>query len=573
MEGVVQCSANYTPLSPISFLERAAIVYGDKVSMVYGTEKTSWKETHQRCIKLASSLVQYFGISRGDTVAAIAPNVPALYELHFGVPMAGAVLSALNTKLDATMLALLLEQLEAKIIFIYYEFVEVVFDALNILSDREGKPPVQVLVLIAESDQITAPSILTKETPAGCSLEYYNALLARGRADFEIVPLKNECDPISVNYTSGSTGIPKGAIYSHRAAYLNSLAAVFRSDMRQMPVFLWTVDMFRCNGWCFTWAMAALGGTNIFLRTELSSKFIFDAIYIHKVTHLCGAPTILNIIADAPATDHQSPLPSRVNITVAGALPPPQILMKVTELGFNISHGYGMTEALGPAAILGPWESRLENSSKFIMDEQTERIKGREGLHNLIMDGVDVKDPKTMKSTPCDGKTIGEVMLKGNALMLGYIKNPKVAQEAFRGGWYHSGDLAIRHPDGFVQIKDRAKDIIISSEGEAISTLEVEAVLLSHPKVLNAAVVGRACDGHPLGDQAPYAFVKLKKECDVCTAEEIIKFCGDRLPKYMAPHGVVFGDLPVNSTGKIQKFVLREKVNIAAGLALQNGLQ
>ncbi|KAL4654801.1 hypothetical protein ACB092_01G406100 [Castanea dentata] len=534
MEGVIQCSANFVPLTPIGFLERAAIVYGDEVSMVYGTEKTTWGETHERCIKLASALVQ-LGISRGDIVVAFAPNIPALYELHFGVPMAGAVISALNTRLDSTMLALLLEQLEAKIIFVYYEFLEVVLGALNILSEREGKPP--PLVLIAECDK---KSFSIAEATPPSSLDY-NDLLAMGQADFEIIRPKNECDPISVNYTSGSTGVPKGAIYSHRAAYLNSLATIFRINVREKLVFLWTVDMFRCNGWCFPWAVAALGGTNMCLRRTLTAKLIFDAILVHKVTHLCGAPIILNILAKSLAR----PLPFKVEIIVAGPLPPPQVVTKVIELGFNVSHGYGMTEALGPA-IVTPCTPELQYSST--LDEQA-KTKRLEGLHNLIMDGVDVKDPSTMKSIPHDGKTIGEVMFKGNTMMLGYFKKPKVTQEAFRGGWYHSGDLAIRHQDGCVEMKDRAKDMIICG-GEIVSSLEVEAVLLSHPKVFEAAVVGT---------NKPCAFVKLKEGCDNCVPEEIIEFCRERLPKYMVPHSVVFGDLPVNSTGKIQKFVLREK--------------
>ncbi|KAM3714686.1 hypothetical protein ACB098_01G356500 [Castanea mollissima] len=543
MDGVIQCSANFVPLTPVGFLGRAAIVYGDEVSMVYGTEKTTWGETHERCIKLASALVQ-LGISRGDIVVAFAPNVPALYELHFAVPMAGAVISALNTRLDSTMLALLLEQLEAKIIFVYYDFLEAVLGALNILSEREGKPP--PLVLIAECDKKSF-SIVEATPPSGLD---YNDLLAMGQPDFEIIRPKNECDPISVNYTSGSTGVPKGAIYSHRAAYLNSLATIFRINVREKLVFLWTVDMFRCNGWCFPWAVAALGGTNICLRSTLTAKLIFDAILVHKVTHLCGAPIILNILAESLAR----PLPFKVEIIVAGPLPPPQVVTKVIELGFNVSHGYGMTEALGPA-IVTPCTPELQYSSTLDENAKTKRL---EGLHNLVMDGVDVKDPNTMKSIPLDGKTIGEVMFKGNTMMLGYFKKPKVTQEAFRGGWYRTGDLAIRHQDGYIEMKDRAKDMIICG-GELVSSLEVEAVLLSHPKVFEAAVVGI---------NKPCAFVKLKEGCDNCVPVEIIEFCGERLPKYMVPHSVVFGDLPLNSTGKIQKFVLREK---AKTMGMQNG--
>ncbi|KAJ7944076.1 CoA ligase [Quillaja saponaria] len=505
MEGLVQCSANYMPLTPISFLQRAAFVYGDKLSIIYGDDvRFSWRETHERCIKLASSFVINLGISYGDIIVVLAPNIPALYELHFGVPMAGAVLTALNTKLDATMLASLLEQLEAKI------------------------------------DQ--TPSSFAKDLSP--SILNYNDLIVMGQADFETIWPSSELDPISVNYTSGSTGIPKGAVYSHRAAYLNSLATIFRFDMNQMPVFLWTVDMFRCNGWCFPWVMAALGGTNVCIR-NVSAKIIYDSIYLHKVSHFCGAPKILNTIVEAQVGDLR-PLEFSVDITVAGALPPVKVLMHVTELGFNLRHGYGMTEVLGPA-IVTPWKPNTESTTPEARN----------------LEDFDVKDPNTMKSVPFDGKTIGEIMFKGNTLMSGYLKNPKVTQEAFRGGWYRTGDLAIRQPDGYIKMKDRAKDII-HYNGEAISTLEVEAVLLSHPKVLETAVVGKL-DKY-LGE-VPCAFVKLKEGCGA-SAEELIKFCGEWLPNHMVPKSVVFGDLPVNSTGKVQKFILRKKANAINGVVL-----
>ncbi|XP_059644896.1 butanoate--CoA ligase AAE1-like [Cornus florida] len=543
--GLLQCSANYMPLSPISFLEGAATVYGGKVSIVYGTTTYSWRQTHERCLKMASALFQ-LGISRGDIVVALAPNVPALYELHFSVPMAGAVLSALNTRLDSATLALILEQLEAKMIFVDYQFVEVVLEAFNHLSHKKGNLP--PLVLVPECDQ--ASSSMAKEPPQG-SLDY-NRLIAMGQSGFEIKHPNSECDPISVNYTSGSTGKPKGVIYSHRAVYLKSLGEILRSDMRHLPVFLWTVDMFRCNGWCFPWAVAAVGGTNICLR-NVSAKAIFDAISLHKVTHLCGAPTLLSMIAEAIPTHHR-PLPHKVDIVVAGAVPPSQVLNKIQELGFNLTHAYGMTEALGP--VIASELSSLNENSKF---------KHREGIHALTMEGVDVKNPTTMTSVPCDGETIGEVMLRGNTMMLGYFKNLQATQEALRGGWYRTGDLGVVHPDGHIQMKDRAIDKIISG-GETISTLEVEAVLVSHPMVSEAAVVGRP-DDH-LGE-TPCAFVKLKDGCNV-SSEEIIEFCGKRLSRYMAPRTVYFGDLPVNSTGKVQKFVLREKAKAKGCLSLYN---
>ncbi|EEF40679.1 AMP dependent ligase, putative [Ricinus communis] len=398
-------------------------------------------------------------------VATLAPNVPALYELHFSVPMAGAVLSTLNT--------------------------------------RKGNPP-QLILINDKCEQET--SSMTNNYKSPCHLDY-DSLLTMGKADFEVIKPNNECDPISVNYTSGSTGNPKGVVYSHRAAYLNSLAEIFRCDMRRMPVFLWTVDMFRCNGWCLTWAMAAIGGTNVCIR-NVSAKVISDAILLHK-----------------PSDEHRQIPSKKVNVIVAGALLNSQILKKVEELGFNVADGYGMTEVLGPA-IVRPW--KLES------DEQ-EKIKSSEGLHNILIEGVDVKDPNTMKSVPHDGKTVGEVMFRSNILMSGYFNNVEATQEAFSGGWYHTKDLGIRHPDGSIQMKDRAKDIIVT-EGETISTLEVEAALLSHPKVLEAAVVGKS---------------------DVVLNE----FIGAQLPDYMVPKTIVFGDLPVNFNGKVQKFVLREKAN------------
>lgn len=455
--------------------------------------------------------------------------------------MAGAILCALNIRLDSPTLSLILQQLEAKVILVDYEYLQLVLQAIENLSPKQCKPP--LLILIPECDQLSSNNgTIDHELPPG-SLNYNDLQGTKAEPDFEIRRPHNECDPISVNYTSGSTGNPKGVVYSHRATYLNSIGAIFQTEMAKTPVFLWTVDMFRCNGWCFPWAVAALGGTNICLRKNLSARLIFEAIDLHKVTHFCGSPCILNILAHhASKIDHFRPLTSTVNILVAGALPPSQILKQVADLGFNVSHGYGMTEALGPA-IVTPCKPELESQ------------------YNLMMEEVDVKDPSTMESVPYDGKTMGEIMFRGNTLMLGYLKNSKAVNEPFKGGWYMTGDLAIRHPDGYIQMKDRARDMIISG-GEAVSTLEVEAVLLTHPCVLEAAVVGRNDDC--LG-KTPCAFVKLKEGagCDgnSSTSKEIMKFCGEKLPSYMVPKAVVFGDLPLNSTGKIQKFVLRDKAN------------
>ncbi|KAL8103004.1 butanoate--CoA ligase AAE1-like [Apium graveolens] len=536
MKYVIQCSANNVmkPLSPISFLEQAALVHAQRVSIIYHNTKFLWTETLQRCLKIASAL-SILGVHRGDVVAAVAPNIPALYELHFAVPMSGGVLSALNTKLDTTMLASILKQLEAKVIFVDYEFVEVVHAALKTLSLAQTKLP--ILIFIPESDQ----EVSCIENLHDGSLTY-SSLLVMGQNDFQVVRPEDETDPISVNYTSGSTGKPKGVIYSHRAAYLNALAAIFRFEIKKFPVFLWTVDMFRCNGWCLPWAMAALGGTNICIR-NVTTEVIFDAIDHYRITHLCGAPLILNKIAKVP-TNYRRKDDYKVEAVVAGALPPVEILSRVLELGFNIMYGYGMTEALGPVIV-----NKLCNAE---LSMSTKSIKFTQG----ILEEVDVKDSLSMKSIPADGRTIGEVMFRSNAMMSGYLGNLEKTRKAFEDGWYRTGDLGTRLPDGCIQVKDRAVDVI-KYRNEIISTLEIEAVLTSHPMVLEAAVVARPDN---VNGETPCAFVKLREECDHdVNGDGIIKFCRELLPLHMVPQMVFSDDLPVNSTGKIQKFVLREK--------------
>uniref|UniRef100_A0A5B7CCG9 Putative acyl-activating enzyme 2 isoform X2 n=1 Tax=Davidia involucrata TaxID=16924 RepID=A0A5B7CCG9_DAVIN len=544
MEGLVRSPANYVPLSPISFLERAAKVYRDRTSIVYGSLRYTWEETHERCLRLASSLTQ-LGISRGDVVATLAPNVPAMHELHFAVPMTGAVLCTLNARHDSAMLSVILKHSEAKVIFVDYQLLEIAHGALDLLASAEIKPP--IIVLICESDG-SSPTNITSYT---CE---YESLLATGHNEFVTMRPKSEWDPISINYTSGTTSRPKGVVYSHRGAYLNSIATVFLHGMGSMPVYLWTVPMFHCNGWCLIWGLAALGGTNICLR-RVSPKGIFDCIALHKVTHMGGAPTVLNMIVNSPSSDRR-PLPHKVEVMTGGAPPPPQILFKMEELGFGVSHLYGLTETYGPGTSC-IWKPEWDSSPP---DERC-KLKSRQGVHHLCLEEVDIKDPVTMKSVPADGKTMGEIMFRGNTVMSGYLRDLKATEEAFEGGWFRSGDLAVKHPDGYIEVKDRSKDIIISG-GENISSVEVETVLFSHPAVLEAAVVSRP-DDH--WGQTPCAFVKLKEGFNV-DAQEIIKFCRDHLPHYMAPRTVIFEDIPKTSTGKVQKFILREKAKAMGSL-------
>ena len=481
-------------------------------------------------------------------VAILAPNVPAMHELHFAVPMAGALLCTLNTRHDSAMLSILLRHSEAKIIFVDYQLLDIANGALKLLAKTERKPP--ILVLIAESDG----SLPTDHHIASETYEY-ESLLANGHNGFEIRRPNSEWDPISVNYTSGTTSRPKGVVYSHRGAYLNALATILLHGIGSTPVYLWTVPMFHCNGWCLIWGLAAQGGTNICLR-KVTPKDIFDNIALLNVTHMGGAPTVLNMIVNSPISDRK-PLPHKVEAMTGGSPPPPQILSKMEELGFGVSHLYGLTETYGPgtSCIWKPeWDS-LPLDKRY-------KLKARQGVQHPGLEEVDVKDPVTMASVPADGKTMGEIMFRGNTVMSGYLKDLKATEEAFSGGWFRSGDLAVKHPDNYIEVKDRSKDIIISG-GENISTVEVETVLFGHPAVLEAAVVARP-DNH--WGQTPCAFVKLKEGYDV-DSQEIIKFCRDHLPHYMAPRTVIFEDLPKTSTGKTQKFILREKAKALGSLS------
>ncbi|GAB4847614.1 Isovalerate--CoA ligase ccl2 [Ancistrocladus abbreviatus] len=546
MEGIVRCSANDVPLTPISFLERSAKVYADRTSLVYGNSISfTWRETHRRCVKLASAL-SLLGISRGHVVATLAPNVPALYELHFGVPMAGAILCTLNTRLDSAMVSVLLSHSEAKIIFVDHQLLNVARGALDILAKTGAKLPILVLILESDGSCITTPGLTDYE---------YEDLVANGDSRFEIRRPRGEWDPISLNYTSGTTSRPKGVVYSHRGAYLNSIATFLLHGMTSLPVYLWTVPMFHCNGWCLPWGVSALGGTNISLR-KVSPKAIFDNIALHRVTHMGAAPTVLNMIVNSPVGDRR-PLPSKVRVLTGGSSPPPQILFKMEELGFEVSHLYGLTETYGPGTYC-VWKPEWDS----LPPVERSKLKARQGMHHLCLEDIDIKDPVTMESVGADGETIAEIMFRGNTVMSGYFKDLKTTEDAFKGGWFHSGDLAVKHPDGYIEVKDRLKDIIISG-GENISSVEVETVLYGHPAILEAAVVARP-DDH--WGQTPCAFIKLKEGFDA-DAHEIIRFCRDQLPHYMAPRTVIFEDLPKTSTGKIQKFILREKAKAMGSLS------
>ncbi|KAH0451544.1 hypothetical protein IEQ34_018843 [Dendrobium chrysotoxum] len=467
-----------------------------------------------------------------------------MYELHFGVPMTGGILCTLNTRHDSAMLSVLLGHSEAKAIFVDYQLLELGQGALRLLAkDRANLP--HLIILSEPGESLSAEN-------------NYENLLRTANPQFTIKWPLDECDPISLNYTSGTTSRPKGVIYTHRGAYLNAIASVLLNDITTMPVYLWTVPMFHCNGWCLIWGVAAQGGTNVCLR-NVSAKAIFNGIYLHKVTHMGGAPTVLNMIINAPLSEQKS-LPGKVTVATGAAPPPPKVLFQMENLGFHVIHSYGLTETYGPATVC-TWKPDWD----ALPLEDRAKLKSRQGLQHLCIEELDVKDSVTMKSVPADGKSIGEVMFRGNTVMGGYYKDIDETNKAFAGGWYRSGDLAVRQADGYIKLKDRAKDIIISG-GENISTIEVESVLYNHPAVLEAAVVGRPDE---YWGETPCAFVKLKDGA-YANSEEIITFCRAKLPHYMAPRTVIFEELPKTSTGKVQKFVLREKAK-ALGTVFRSG--
>ncbi len=530
--------ANYAPLTPLSFLERAAYVYPERASVIHGAERYTWKQTYQRARQLGSALSKR-GIGRGDTVAAMLPNIPAMYEAHFGVAMCGAVLNTLNTRLDADAIAFMLEHGEAKLLLTDREFSPTIEAALRLLKKK-------IAVIDVEDAQYSGGRRLGEAT--------YEELLAQGDPQFRWRGPEDEWEAISLNYTSGTTGNPKGVVYHHRGAYLNAVGNILVWGMPQHAVYLWTLPMFHCNGWCFPWTMAANAGTNVCLR-RVEAAVVLELIKKHKITHYCGAPVVHQMLINAPDEMKQG-ISHQVNGLVAAAAPPAAMIEGMQKMGFNVTHVYGLTEVYGPATVCAKhpeWEG-------LPLAEQV-RLNGRQGVRYHVQEGLDVMDPQTMQPVPADGETMGEIMFRGNITMKGYLKNPHATQEAFRGGWFHSGDLAVMQPDGYVKIKDRSKDIIISG-GENISSLEVEDVLYRHPAVLAAAVVAKP---DPKWGEMPCAFVETKPNASV-TEQEIIDFCRQHLARFKAPRAVVFGELPKTSTGKIQKFMLREKAKSASAI-------
>ena len=528
--------ANFAALTPLAFLERTALVYPDRLAIVHGALRQTWAQTYSRCRRLASALHQR-GIQRGHTVAVMLPNTPPMVEAHFGIPMAGAVLNTLNTRLDAEALAFMLDHGEARAIIVDREFSGVVARAIALRTRTEP-----LLVIDADDPVYTGPG----ERIGALN---YEALLAEGDPTFQWLLPEDEWDAISLNYTSGTTGNPKGVVYHHRGATSNAISNILEWDMPKHAIYLWTLPMFHCNGWCFPWTVAARAAVNVCLR-KVEPKAVFDAIREHGVTHYCGAPIVHAGLVNAPDELKQG-IDHPVKAMVAGAAPPAAMIEGMEHMGFDLTHVYGLTEVYGPAAVCVKHEAwgALDVGDRA-------RLNARQGVNYHLQRSVTVMDPLTMKPVPADGETMGEIMFRGNITMKGYLKNPRATQEAFSGGWFHSGDLAVMYPDGYVKIKDRSKDIIISG-GENISSIEVEDVLYRHPAVLAVAVVAKP---DAKWGETPCAFVELKNGATT-TPEELIAHCRQHLAGFKVPRAIVFGELPKTSTGKIQKFELRKQAS------------
>ena len=538
--GLDKTPANFVPLSPLSFLERSAVVYPDLTSAVYEGRVFSWGQTYERCRRFASFLTKR-GIGRGDTVAAMLPNIPAMNEVHFAVPMTGAVLNTLNIRLEANTIAFQLDHGGAKIILVDPEFTAVIAEALTLMS---GPKP-----SVIDVDDAAFPG----GKRIG-ELEYEEAV-SQGDPKFAARPPQDEWDAIALSYTSGTTGNPKGVVTHHRGAYLNAVSNILAGNLGQHPVYLWTLPMFHCNGWCFPWTVAAAAGINVCLRKVDPTK-IFELIAQHGVTHMCGAPIVYNTLINAPDAPKAATIRPVVGL-IAGAAPPVAVLEGAESIGIKLTHVYGLTETYGPASVCAEqpgWDN--------LPADARAQMKRRQGVSYPLQEGVTVLDPETMREVPRDGETIGEVMFRGNIVMKGYLKNEKATEESFAGGWFHTGDLGVLDEHGYVIIKDRSKDIIISG-GENISSVEVEDVLFKHPAVLFAAVVAKP---DAKWGEVPCAFVELKENATT-TEAEIIAFCRGHMPGFKTPKSVVFGTIPKTSTGKIQKFMLRDQVKSAKAIS------
>lgn len=530
--GLEKNQANYTPLTPLSFIERAASVYPQRLAVIHGAQRLSWAEAYARARRLASALAQQ-GIGRGDTVAVMLPNTPPMIDAHFGVPMTGAVLNTLNTRLDADSLAFMLNHGEAKAVIVDREFSGVMQVALEALGRK-------ILVIDVDDAEYAGPGQRLGQIE-------YEAFIAKGDPHYAWKNPSDEWNAIGLNYTSGTTGDPKGVVVHHRGAYLNAVSNIVTWGLPRHPVYLWTLPMFHCNGWCFPWTVAAQAGVNVCLR-KVEAKAVWEAIRTHTVTHYCGAPIVHSLVIHAPAELREG-VTHKVSAMVAGAAPPASMIEGMEQIGFDLTHVYGLTEVYGPAAVC----EKHEEWDGLDVGERA-RLNARQGIRYLLQEAITVIDPDTMQPVPADGETIGEIVFRGNITMKGYLKNEKTTREAFAGGWFHSGDLGVIQPDGYIKIKDRSKDIIISG-GENISSIEVEDVLYRHPAVLAAGVV--AMPSEKWGE-TPCAFIELKADVKV-SEQDIINHCKQHLAGFKVPRAVVFDVLPKTSTGKIQKFELRQR--------------
>lgn len=524
--------ANYQPLTPLSFLSRAADIYKEKTAIVYGSESFTYKQFDINARRLASALTK-IGVKKGDTVSVMAPNIPAFLDANFGVPMTGAVLNALNIRLDSRAIAFNLDHGECDVLLTDTGFSETIKEALT-LSSRNP--------LVVDIQDINIP----EGERLGMD---YNEFLSTGDPEFEWKSPDDEWDALALNYTSGTTGNPKGVVLSHRGAYLNSLGNLIAWQMTGKPIYLWTLPMFHCNGWCFPWSITALGGTQVCLRS-VNPIEVIDSIYKNKVTHLCGAPIVLNMLINAPSESLHK-IPKGLQVLTAGAPPPAAVIKSCEALGMIVTQTYGLTEVYGPC-VVSEWDSAWGNLSA----NERASLKARQGVRYQTLEGLEVMNPSDMTRIPADGKTIGEIMFQGNTMMKGYLKNKKATAEAFSNGWFHSGDLAVKHPDGYIEIKDRSKDIIISG-GENISSVEIEGVLYQHPAILEAAVVAKP---DQKWGETPCAFVTLKAGMSI-TEQNVIEYCREKLANYKCPKTIIFSELPKTSTGKIQKHVLRDQLS------------